>query len=286
VSLCLRPQHPTEKASAKYTNNGGLMIPYLGGKSCLASWIISNFPKDYTEESYCEVFGGGGWVLFKKEPSYIETYNDLNKNLVNLFKIIRDNFEEFNHKANWTLHSREMHEEARVKLKDDKFLNDIERALNYAISKTQGFSAQNSFGYCITADRLYSGKWLPFIKRLQAINARLKKVQIECLDFEKCIEKYDSKSTVFYLDPPYIDTEFYYNVSGVNFKASDHKRLAGLLKRIKGKFIVSYYEHPLARELYKKYRIIKKDSVKHSCGATKSCQKPRPRAVELLIMNY
>jgi len=263
------------------------VIPYIGGKSYLASWIISNFPKDYAQKSYCEVFGGGGWVLFKKDPSYLETYNDLNKNLIALFKTIRDDFEQFHHKAQWSLHSREMYEEARKKLKEDRFMNDLERALHYAISKSQGFSSsQSSYGYCVTAERIYSGKWLPFIKRLEVINARLKKVQIEQLDFEKCIEKYDGKNTLFYLDPPYIDNEFYYNLSGVNFQASDHKRLAAILKRIKGKFAVSYYEHPLARELYKKYRIITKDAVKHSCGVTRTYRKPKPKSVELLIMNY
>jgi DNA adenine methylase len=262
------------------------MIPYIGGKSALASWIINNFPSNYSKLSYCEVFGGGGWILFKKEPSFLETYNDMNKNLIALFKTIRDDFEQFHHKAQWSLHSREMYEEARIKLKEDKFIDDVERALNYAITKCQGFSSQNSFGYSVTAEKIYSGKWLPFIKRLEIINSRLKKVQIEQLDFEKCIEKYDGKNTLFYLDPPYIDAEFYYNVSGVNFLTADHKRLASVLKRIKGKFVVSYYEHPLARELYKKYRIITKDSVKHCCGVTKTYQKSKPKAVELLIMNY
>lgn len=85
------------------------MIPYIGGKSYLANWIISQFPKGYEQLSYCEVFGGGGWVLFKKETSNIETYNDLNKNLVNLFRIIRDNYKAFEHRAEWSLHSREMY---------------------------------------------------------------------------------------------------------------------------------------------------------------------------------
>lgn len=105
------------------------MLPYIGGKSYLAGWIISNFPKDYQKLSYCEVFGGGGWVLFKKEQSHLETYNDLNKNLVNLFRVIRDNYPQFEHKAQWSLHSREMYQEARIKLRDDKFLDEVEKAI-------------------------------------------------------------------------------------------------------------------------------------------------------------
>lgn len=85
----------------------------MGGKSALSRWIIDNFPEDFEKRTYVEVFGGGGWVLFKKEPSYVEVYNDLNSHLVNLFKTIRDNYPEFEHKAEWSLHSREMYNEAR-----------------------------------------------------------------------------------------------------------------------------------------------------------------------------
>jgi DNA adenine methylase len=265
------------------------MIPYIGGKSYLASWIISNFPEDYPKLTYCEVFGGGGWVLFKKEQSFVEIYNDLNKDLVNLFTTIRDNYPEFSHRAEWCLHSREMFKEAIEKLADDEFISSVEKAMHYAILRVQTFAGGNSksWAYGITADKITSGKWLPFIKRLELINARLKRVQIECLDFGNIIERYDRKSTLFYLDPPYVDAEHYYNTKGVNFGSEDHIRLAKLLKRIKGKFVLSYYEHPEVRKLYKGYRIITKNTVKHSCGITKySTISEKPKSVELLIMNY
>lgn len=265
------------------------MIPYIGGKSYLANWIISNFPEDYTKLSYCEVFGGGGWVLFKKEPSFLETYNDLNKDLVNLFRVIRDNFPEFEHRAQWSLHSREMYKEAIAKLKDDKFVSQIEKAMYYASLRVQTFSGGNSqsWGYALTSDKVISGKWLPFVKRLSIINARLKKVQIECLDFEKVIDKYDSKNTLFYVDPPYVGVEHYYTTSGVEFAGKDHERLASLLKNIKGRFVLSYYEHELVRKLYKRFHIITKDAVKHSCGVVRNrVKKDKPKSIELLIKNY
>lgn len=264
------------------------MIPYVGGKSYLASWIINNFPEDYIEKTYCEIFGGGGWVLFKKHESYVEVYNDLNKDIVNLFRVIRDNYEEFKHKVNWSLHSREMYQEAKAKLSDDKFLSEVERAMCYSINRIQSFSANgSSWGYQVTANKIVSGKWAPFLKRLELINARLKKVQIECLDFEKVIEKYDSKNTLFYVDPPYVDLEYYYNTNEVCFTLNDHKRLADLLKHIKGKFVLSYYEHELVRKLYKKYNILNKEVPKHSCGITvNSKSREKPHGHELLIKNY
>lgn len=263
------------------------MIPYIGGKNYLSGWIIDNFPKDYKDKTYVEVFGGGGWVLFKKEPGNLEVYNDLNKHLVNLFKTIRDNYQEFAHRAEWTLHSREMYEESIKLLKDDKFINDIEKAMHYAIKRCQSFSGNGGWGYQVTADKIVSGKWAPFLKRLEYINARLKKVQIECLDFEKLIHKYDRENTLFYVDPPYVEAEAYYNTNGVHFTIEDHSRLAELLKNVRGKFILSYYKHPLIMELYKGFRIVKKSTVKHSCGITVNHgSKVKPKATELLIMNY
>ena len=265
------------------------MIPYIGGKSYLASWIISNFPEEYPALTYCEVFGGGGWVLFKKEPSYVEIYNDLNRDLVNLFTVIRDNYAEFSHRAEWSLHSREMFKEAIIKLKEDDFISSVEKAMYYALLRVQTFAGGNSksWAYQITADKISSGKWLPFIRRLELINARLKRVQIECLDFGNIIERYDGKKTLFYLDPPYVEAEHYYNIQGVNFGSQDHERLAKLLKKIKGRFVLSYYEHPEVRKLYNGYKIITKDSVKHSCGIVKGrISKTKPKAIELLIKNY
>lgn len=263
------------------------MIPYIGGKSYLASWIISHFPENYTEKTYVEAFGGGGWVLFKKDRSYVEVYNDLNSKLVNLFRVIRDNYKEFEHRAQWSLHSREMYNEAREKLKDDKFLSEIENAMYAAVEQVQSFSGRGGWGYVINVSKMTNGKWLPFLRRLEAINARLKHVQIECLDFEKIITKYDGKNTLFYLDPPYVNVEHYYDTDTNKFRLNDHKRLAQLLRNIEGKFVLSYYENDMIREFYKGNNFAVKTTSKHSYGMTKSSKrKEKPKATELLIMNY
>lgn len=118
-----------------------------------------------------------------------------------------------------------MFEYAKEKLDNESYLSQTERAIHYAISKVQSFSTTDSaWAYNISRNK-FSGKWLPFLKCLELINARLKKVQIECLDFEKLIEKYDSQSTLFYLDPPYIGGEHYHKTSGVDFKKEDHQRI-------------------------------------------------------------
>ncbi len=264
------------------------MLPYIGGKYALAKWIIGNFPEQYREMTYVEAFGGGGWVLFKKDPSNVEVYNDLNSTITTLFRVIRDNYEPFCHVAEWSLHSRELFNEALRKIKDDSFDCDIERALAKAITQVQSFAGEGvSWGYQVQSPhKRISGKWAPFLRRLALINARLKNVQIENLDFEKVIEKYDRKTTLFYLDPPYIGTEYYYNHEWKLFRKNDHKRLAEIMKGIQGKFVMSYYEHPLAFDLYKGYNFSFRESVKHAAGTTKYTQNSRPVSKEMLIKNF
>ena len=182
-----------------------------------------------------------------------------------------------------------MYIEAKEKLKNDEFFNDLERAVQYALEKVQAFASSNfgSWGYAVNVPKIYAGKWAPFIKRIELINARLKKVQIECLNYEKCIEKYDGKNTIFYLDPPYVMCENYYNIGSVNFGISDHHRLAEILKNIQGKFVLSYYKHSLITQLYSDYNIQSKSAVKSACGSVGMRKgKPKPKSVELLIKNY
>jgi DNA adenine methylase len=264
------------------------MINYIGGKSSLSSWIISNFPQNYTGMTYAEPFGGGGWVLYKKQPGNLEVYNDLNADLVNLFTIIRDNYEVFAHKAEWSLHSREMFNRALESLQGTAHEDMAERALQYAIKRVQAFAGGNSksWGYAVSGEKPSSGKWLPFLKKLEMLNARLKRVQIECLDYEKLIRKYDTANTLFYCDPPYVDAEQYYEVA---FSREDHTRLKDVLTGIKGKFILSYYDHEHVRELYAGCRILEKGSVKHSAGTVgklRGAGYQKPKVTELLIMNY
>ncbi len=180
-----------------------------------------------------------------------------------------------------------MFEYAKEKLGDDLYLSQTERAIHYAIKRVRSFSSSGSTWAYRIASSKFSGKLLPFLNRLELINARLKKVQIECLDFEKIIEKYDSKSTLFYLDPPYIGGERYYKTNSVNFKQEDHTRLADVLMRINGKFILSYYDHEFIRKSYRTFTIVSKDVPKYRVRSSNNIsQNHKPIGYELLIMNY
>ncbi len=260
------------------------MIPYVGGKSQIANWVIGHFPADFKSRTYVEVFGGAGWVLFRKPPSRNEIYNDFDKNLVNLFLSIRDRFDEFKERAEWTLQGRAIFEVARAKLKAGQFRDDVEWAIWYAISKTQSFAGHgNTYGYSLKPDNPTRG-WSAFLDRLEAIQERLRKVNIECLDFGRLIEKYDSPNTFFYVDPPYFGVEDYY---AAPFAREDHARLAELLRKIKGRFALSYYPCPEINRLYKGFKVARKTAIKSSYGVTRnSASKVRPRSTEILITNY
>jgi DNA adenine methylase len=256
------------------------MIPYIGGKFYQANWIISNFPKNYKDMTYVEVFGGAGWVLFKKEPSKVEVYNDLNENLVNLFTTLRDNFEEFRRRAFWVLHSRSMFEEAKRKFLNNNFKDDIDRALSYAILLTQSFNTNmKSWRYAVRQRKI---NWNGFFNRLEKIRNRLINVYIENLDFENVIKKYDTENTLFYIDPPYLlennkKNRYYF----IEWDLKEHERLLKVVKKIKGKFIISYYEHPTILEWYSEFNIIKKNFAKLSQKKGK-----KDKGKEILILNY
>ena len=256
------------------------MIPYIGGKSRLAKWIISHFPSNYTKMTYVEVFGGAGWVLFKKEKSLVEVYNDKDEMLVNLFIVLRDHFQEFRRRAHRTLYSRRIFTLAVEQIRNNYFKDNIDKAVAFAVSVVQSFSGtRHSWSYGIST-KSRSENWLAFLRRLNEIRYRLSTVQIECLDFRKVIEKYDTPNTLFYLDPPYVGKESYYQGG---FTEKDHIELAELLKNIKGKFLLSYYPCELVEELYKDFNWETKEVSKFSSYAK---ERSRPRGTELLIKNF
>lgn len=220
--------------------------------------------------------------MFRKAPSMKGVYNDLHQELVNLFLVIRDQLKPFKHKVRWTMHSRVMFDLAKMEKKNPR-LRDVDRALNYLTVKIQSFASKET-AYRTAINNLCRSEWSFINDRIERIRDRMLNVNIECLDFEKLIEKYDTPKTLFYIDPPYVGKEFYYHVP---FGMKDHARLASILKSIKGKFALSYYPCEFVASAYKRFRKITRQTVKSSCGITRVfVRKTRPKANELLIMNY
>jgi DNA adenine methylase len=259
---------------------------YMGGKSRLASWIISQFPR---HKIYVEPFAGAAHVICRKEPSELDVYNDINDDMINLFKVLQDKkkTDKLLKLLSLTPHSRRMFNQIR----DNQYLPRAETCIQEAyrtmIVMKQGFSGDHinrlpSWGYDKKrAQTCRAFELLP--ESITKILYRLKQMQIESLDFRKCIEKYDSPDTLFYCDPPYYGKEHYY--SG-NFKHQDHIDLANILNRIRGKACVSYYHFVNLRELYPypEWEILEKKVTKYASSIKPEQQ--RPKTIEILLMNY
>ncbi|WP_346065899.1 DNA adenine methylase [Lacrimispora amygdalina] len=219
-------------------------MSWIGGKKSMRELIVSLFPLYY--ERYIEVFGGGGWVLFHKPPGNdFEVYNDFNSLLVNLYRCVRDQYEELKKELKYVLNSREEFERVRSILDTEQVEDDVKRAAYfYQLIRYSYASGLTSFGsqpHDIRSN-------FPIIEQA---HRRLAKVVIENKDFEKLIRQYDRPVSFFYLDPPYFDTEKYYkNVGEEGFQKEDHIRLRDALLSIEGKFLLSYNDCEFIRSLY------------------------------------
>ena len=218
-------------------------MSWIGGKKALRDEIISRFPPDY--KRYIEVFGGGGWVLFHKNPGNdFEVYNDRNPNLANLYRCVRDHPDELISELTYALNSRTDFEYIRKVMKTPTEIPDVKRAAYfYQLIRYSYASGLDSY-----ASQPHS-MWNNFPLITNAC-ARLQKVVIENKDFEKLIDQYDRPESLFYCDPPYFETEDYYE--DVGFTKDDHIRLADRLSSIEGKYLLSYNDCPEIRELYEK----------------------------------
>lgn len=239
-------------------------ISWIGGKKLLRNKIIEQFPGEY--DRYVEVFGGAGWVLFAKEKKGIEVYNDMNSNLVNLYKCVKYHPEALQKELDGILMSRELFQDA---IWETRGLTDIQKAARFFVAIKESFgSKMETFG-------LQPKNMKVAVDFLKIASERLNTVVIENRDFDKIIQSYDKEGTLFYLDPPYYKTERYYQGG---FTIEDHKRLRETLENIRGKFILSYNDYPEIRELYQGYEMIEVD--RNNNLATGK------RYKELIIKNY
>jgi DNA adenine methylase len=248
---------------------------WVGSKSRLAKDIVALIP---THSIYIEVFGGALSVLYAKKPSKIEVANDINSELINLHRAIRNNPQTLSIYLNNLLISRELFSDIKtVKLKPR---NNIEKAAFYLYLLTQSFGSKGD-NFAMSAK---SGRRPKDIyKSYQKWSKRLKYVTIENKPFQELINLYNKESSFFYLDPPYVSTEKYYkNTKG--FGAKEHQELASILKQIKGKFLLSYNDCDIIRTLYKDFKIVNTKEIEYTLG--KNVHNRSKKVKEVFIMNY
>ena len=271
------------------------MISYIGGKNRMAKWIGNYIPNDI--ETYVEVFGGAFWVyvngqVHKKPILKNVIYNDFNRYMTNLFACCRNPMEFLKSMDKIVAQDSELFYQFKTDVFENKNIKDIEipdydYGMKYAYIVTQIFSGLNpEKGKFIDLKGKYSSKFDAFRRRLKnpAVIEKLNKItNVENMDCEEVIKKYDSPKTYFYVDPPYWKTENYYSLH--DFDTDDHKRLADVLKNIEGRFSLSYYDFEQLHEWFPEdeYEWELKDFVK---PASAQKGKSQNKGTELLIMNY
>jgi len=259
---------------------------WYGGKFSHLDWLIPLLPQCH---HYCEPFAGSGAVLLNREPSPVETYNDIDGDVVTFFRVLRDRHEELIRSISLTPFSRE---EYNLAINGpDKEISDVERARRFYIRARQtrtGLAQTASLGRwanCKNTSRSgMSGvvsRWLGGVEALDDIVQRLIRVQIENRPAIDVIGLYDSPETLFYCDPPYLhatrgDAKAY----GFEMDEDQHRELACALKQCRAKVAVSGYDHSVMEEMFPSSSWMKTIAPEKTNHATKGMRQ------EVLWTNY
>lgn len=280
------------------------MISYIGGKARIAPHlIVPNIPVDI--EIYSEVFGGMFWTYFNmdllKYPKLKKiVYNDFNPLNYNLFQCVQNpgKLKE----AMMEIPCQKFGESVTPDVYKDQFLrfqseifnpgfkvsqHDYLVAAKYVYILAQVFSGSKpEKATFVDLKGKYRSKYLSFLDKLTKkdwVDHFISITDVENMDFEDFIDKYDGESTYFYCDPPYWKTEKYY--ANHEFSEEDHERLSISLKKIKGRFSLSYYYFVSLPRWFpeNEYRWIKRNFAKASAAKKGVSQSI---AEEILILNY
>ena len=264
-----------------------LPFRWYGGKYSHLDFILPQLPETH---QYVEPFGGSAAVLINREPSPVETYNDIDGDVVNFFEVLRESRDELLENIALTPFSREELAHAVERKRDDK-LSDIERARLFFVraGQTRSGLAQEAtpgrWAYCkSTSRRGMSGavsRWHGRLEQLYDVADRLRRVQIENKPAIEVIERHDDEETLFYCDPPYPhgtrgDTNSY----GHELTDDEHRELGAVLRECGGQVAVSGYGCDLYEELFEDHGWHRVDDEEKTMHTTKDTRR------ESLWLNY
>jgi DNA adenine methylase len=252
------------------------LLKYPGAKNRLAPWIVSHIPP---HKVYCEPFLGSGAVFLNKEPAYNEILNDLDDDIYNFFKVVRENPKELCRLIEATPYSRTEYTTVYVESEEEAL--SIERARRFAVKCWQGFGCGNKYknGYrrgIGTTSPNPAKAWAGLPKTMQLAAERLKNAQIEHKDALELIKDMYGKDTFIYIDPPYLqDTrkKYLYNHEMTD---EQHMKLLKIAKESSCKIMISAYENELYNTELIGWR-------KEHKSTTVECSR---RRIETLYMNY
>lgn len=223
-------------------------MPWFGGKQLMVKHLVPLIP---SHEIYVEAFGGGCALFFAKEPSSIEVYNDVDSGLVNFFRVLRDRekLARFYLLCCLTPYSREEYQRCVAEWPECD--DEAEKAYRWFVVARSSFSGlfANSWGSTVTkSSRGMAGtasRWQGILEDIPRIHQRAMRLQVEHADFRHIIPRYDTEDTFFYLDPPYVPDTRKGGWYSYELTLRDHQELVELLLAIKGKAMLSGYDHPV-----------------------------------------
>lgn len=263
-----------------------IVFGWYGGKFSHLEWLLPLLPHSH---HYCEPYAGSAAVLLNRSPSSVETYNDIDGDVATFFRTLRDQPDELIRVISLTPFSRE---EYNLAINGDHDqLTDVERARRFYVRARQtrtGLAQTASLGRwanCKNTSRAgMSGvvsRWLGGVNALDQIAQRLLRVQIENRPAVDMLRLYDSPTTLFYCDPPYLhatrgDSKAY----GFEMDEDEHRAFADVVNRCKGKVAVSGYAHPLMDKLFPAKRWVK------TLGSDKTIHSTKSTRQEVLWTNY
>lgn len=222
-------------------------LSYIGGKNRLAKRVIEIFPEHLT---YVEAFAGGAQVFFRKEPSKVEVLNDLDGEIVNFYRVCQQHYEELLRYFKYVVVSRQWFD--LLKRSDPTTFTDVQRAARYLYLLRNCFASlvrNPVYHRNVIQPPSFNLENLPEL--LEKAHKRLERVQLECAPYDEVIHRFDRPTTLFYLDPPYFGRKLYRH----NLGEADFAKLAGQLRKIRGKFVLSLNDVPEVRKLFGDFHI-------------------------------
>lgn len=256
-------------------------ISYYGGKQNLVKTIVPLFPN---HTLYAEPFVGGGAIFWAKKPSDVEVINDVNRELINFYEIVQNEYVELEKMVRISLHSRSLHNDATVIYNNPHMFTRIKRAWSIWVLAAQSFSSMldGHFGYDKkkgTTSGKITNKRNSFTEEY---SIRIQNVNIECTDAVRIINSRDFKDAFFYCDPPYYNSDCgHYN----GYTLDDFETLLKTLSRIEGKFLLSSYPSDILNQYTKEFgwNTMK---LEQSVSVANNHGKPQKKKIEVITTNY
>lgn len=256
-------------------------LQYYGGKQRLADTIIKLIPEHQT---YTEPFVGGGAIFWAKEPCEVEVINDNNREIINFYEVVQNEFVELEKYIRISLHSRSLHNDAIVIYNNPHMFKRIQRAWALWVLANQSFAGKlnGSWGY----DKKTKKSAVTLINKRNSFTydyaIRLQSVQVECTDALRIIVSRDNPTAFHYCDPPYVGSHCgHYK----NYSVNDFEYLLQVLETIEGKFLLSSYPSDLLKSYTCKNNWFTK-KLEQKVSVAQGVGKGGKRKIEVLTANY